>query len=453
MRVDEDDNTYYLYDKAIVNGKSESVKAASNATFSAPGLYHSVRYDENEFVDDADLALDPDEDYIVNTSLSGAAVAGEGGTVEVGGTSMRLADEFVIRVVTSDNKMVTIKDAEALNNRYKNKVVDGELWAALKDDEVTTLILVVDSVGDPPSGSAAVKAVYESTSAVTDAAVTTVTATSSIAGVTVDLSSATEADKMNTVKTALAADGTFNSAWTVSEPDSTTKVITVTKKVAGVTTNPDSNFFVEKTAGVAAVPAVAAVYNSGTVTKLDADGDLEIGGYSSSIVVATQDDLAKQLAKFVADYNADGANTEWTVAINDASDGIKFTAKTAGAIGQTGPANAPTGATEVTEGAEEIAAVAAVYTLDPSKVLLGGSAMEIHGKKYAVTGADLAEKLAAWVQAYKSDSGNTEWDAAVKAGELKVVFTAKTAGALATTGATAPTDTTEVTAGADAVTP
>ena len=453
VRVDEDDNTYYLYDKAIVNGKSESVKAASSTTFPAPGLYHSVRYDENEFVDDADLAIDADEDYIVN-DLSGATVAGEAGTVEVGGTSMRLADEFVIRVVTDEKKMVTIKDAEALNNRYKNKVVDGKLWAALKDDEVTTLILVATNVVDAPSGSAAVKAVYESTSAVTDAAVTTVPATSSIAGVTVNLSSANEADKMNTVKTALAGDGTFNTSWDVSEPDGTTKVITVTNKTPGTASNPDSNFFVEATAGKDAVPAVNAVYDSGTVTALTSDGDLEICGISANIsnVSGANNTLTAQLNAWMADATV-SANADWDFALNDDGDGIKFTAKTAGAIGQTGPANAPTGATEVTEGAEEIAAVAAVYTLDPSKVLLGGSAMEIHGKKYAVTGADLAEKLAAWVQAYKSDSGNTEWDAAVKAGELKVVFTAKTAGALATTGATAPTDTTEVTAGADAVTP
>ncbi len=62
-----------------------------------------------------------------------------------------------------------------------------------------------------------------------------------------------------------------------------------------------------------------------------------------------------QLAKFIDDYNADAGNTDWTAALNDAGDGIKFTAKVAGDLGTTG-VTPPTGTTEVTAGADAGAA-------------------------------------------------------------------------------------------------
>ena len=107
--------------------------------------------------------------------------------------------------------------------------------------------------------------------------------------------------------------------------------------------------------GAAGTPAVAAVYDSGTVTALTANGNLTIGGFDSVIDVTTQDDLAKQLAKFIDDYNADAGNTDWTAALNDAGDGIKFTAKVADDLGTTG-VTPPTGTTEVTAGADAGAA-------------------------------------------------------------------------------------------------
>ena len=420
VRVDEDDNTYYLYDKAIVNGKSESVKAASSATFSTSGLYHSVRYDENEFVDDADLALDADEDYIVNTSLSGAAVAGEGGTVEVGGTSMRLADEFVIRVVTSDNKMVTIKDAEALNNRYKNKVVDGELWAALKDDEVTTLILVVDSVADASSGSSAVAAVYTSGTQ-TAASLSSPSNTISIGGQNISVS---DGDGLTEFLAALNA-SSLNTSWTFAADG--TDGVKATANVAGATTALAG--MTEDTAGADAVAA--------TATKTIAEADKTNANLSDSI---TNVDLT-------GTTSGTGTGFSWAAkAEDDGSYTITFTKDAAGAAG-----NGSTDGLTFAGGKDAVAAVCkltgvadkiAAATVSNATITIGGHAV-------TVTVADLAGQLAAFVDDYNANAaGSADWTASVD-GDA-VLFTAKVPGALSTTGATQPAGTTVVTEGADA---
>ncbi len=130
--------------------------------------------------------------------------------------------------------------------------------------------------------------------------------------------------------------------------------------------------------GTAGIAAVAAVYDSGTITALTADGNLTIGGYSSTIAIATEDDLAKQLAKFIDDYNNDAGNTDWTATLNDGGDGIKFTAKQAGALGTLGT-TAPIGTTEVTAGADAVAgtpgaAGAATGRYNPSTIVIKNGA-------------------------------------------------------------------------------
>ena len=110
--------------------------------------------------------------------------------------------------------------------------------------------------------------------------------------------------------------------------------------------------------------ATAAKYASSTQTALTADGKLTIGGFSTDIDVATQDDLEKQLTKFMNEYNAQ-ADKKWTAALNAAKDGIEFTAVTAGAIDGEGPktADIPTGTTVVT-GSEGKDSVKDTWTYD-----------------------------------------------------------------------------------------
>ena len=430
VRVDEDDNTYYLYDKAIVNGKSESVKAASSATFSTSGLYHSVRYDENEFVDDADLALDADEDYIVN-DLSGATVAGEAGTVEVGGTSMRLADEFVIRVVTDEKKMVTIKDAEALNNRYKNKVVDGKLWAALKDDEVTTLILVVDSVGDPPSGSAAVAAVYqtdEQADITLDAASNKIT----IGGVdtTVTGASMTLADLATAI-----GNTSLGSSWDVAVDGTAIKLTNQTPGVATLTG------VTEVTKGEAAKAA------SGSVELTTASDTVTFDG-----TTVTYGD---------ADVSTATSTTNGSYQYTFVSNVFSVTAVTAGDAGNKADQTATVGGAATTwqvEGGAD--AIAAVYKLENAAEAIAAATKQsktitLGGHDAVVTKTAVADYLAEFIADYNAKAAKKDvWTASVEGN--RVLFTAKSAGAIDGDGPATgdiPAGTTVKTAGADAVTP
>lgn len=145
--------------------------------------------------------------------------------------------------------------------------------------------------------------------------------------------------------------------------------------------------------------SVKAVYDSGTVTAVgtpDGSTPLSIGGYSSYNPGATVTTLADQLSGFISAYNTDGANTEWSASLNEAGDGVLFTAKTAGAIATTG-ATAPTGASVVTAGVDGTAATGSTTKLDftgKTGAAVAGSSVTIGSKTYefvktggAVTGA------------------------------------------------------------------
>ena len=270
----------------------------------------------------------------------------------------------------------------------------------------------------------------------------------------------------------------------------------------------------------AGTEAVAATYDSGTVTAVNnnsATDTLTIGGYDVTIdttQVANQA-LDAQLNAFVTAYNNDAANTDWTASLNDAGDGILFTAKEAGSLDTTG-ATAPTGTTVVTEGKDaETAAAGGKVTY---ALTLGSNEIYIElDENTTYTGADLAQKVAdvlngktpnavpggtaegaeavaatydsgtvtavnnnsatdtltiggydvtidttqvanqaldaqlnAFVTAYNNDAANTDWTASLNDAGDGILFTAKEAGSLDTTGATAPTGTTVVTEGKDA---
>ncbi len=105
--------------------------------------------------------------------------------------------------------------------------------------------------------------------------------------------------------------------------------------------------------------AVAAVYESAKQTAATTPGTdkLNIGGHEYT-TQASESTLEAQLNGFISDYNANAADKDdWTASLNDAKDGIVFTAKTAGALATTG-ATAPTGCTEKTAGADKVDATA-----------------------------------------------------------------------------------------------
>ncbi len=312
-------------------------------------------------------------------------------------------------------------------------------------------------------------------------------------------------------------------AWEASISDSGDKVVFTAKEAGALATTgataPTGTTVVTEGKDPepvtnAGTGAVQAVYDSGTVTAATGNtaGNLTIGGYAFQVDGTTVTDLGDQLDAFIAAYNNDAANTDWTASLNEAGDGVLFTATEAGALATTG-ATAPTGTTVVTEGAdaeetpaggkvtyeltlggnqiyieldenttytgadlaqkvadilngktpnavpggtaEGTEAVQAVYDSGTVTAATGNTAgnLTIGGYAFQVDGTtvtDLGDQLDAFIAAYNNDAANTDWTASLNEAGDGVLFTATEAGALATTGATAPTGTTVVTEGADA---
>ena len=165
--------------------------------------------------------------------------------------------------------------------------------------------------------------------------------------------------------------------------------------------------------------------------------------------------------------------------VSFANDKLTLTAKTAGAIGESGPAAAVTyggtvagtvvaantDATEITAGAKAegdagagTEAVAATYDSGTVTAVNNNSATDtltIGGYDVTIDTTQVANQaldaqLNAFVTAYNNDAANTDWTASLNDAGDGVLFTAKEAGSLDTTGATAPTGTTVVTEGKDA---
>ena len=76
--------------------------------------------------------------------------------------------------------------------------------------------------------------------------------------------------------------------------------------------------------------------------------------------------------------------------------------------------------------------------------------MTIAGQAYTVEGSTLQDQLQSWADQYNKDAASTQWTASVADSGNQIKFTAKTAGAVGTTGATEPTGST-LTDGVDGV--
>ncbi len=123
----------------------------------------------------------------------------------------------------------------------------------------------------------------------------------------------------------------------IAAKEGTNQVKLTEKTASTVTTNNTGMSGGTWTAGVAGTPGTPG-------------GNLTIGGHTYA-VKANEDTLAKQLAGFVADYNANATGkADWVASVHGDGDKVVFTAKVAGTLDNTG-ATAPTGTTETTPGA------------------------------------------------------------------------------------------------------
>ncbi len=271
------------------------------------------------------------------------------------------------------------------------------------------------------------KAVYES-SEITTGDVTTNTATNqiSIGGQNIMV---TATDTIDDLVTKLNANATLKGNWTFAKDGND---IVATAKTAGAATaltgmtetvKGEAAKAATATIKVAAANSTNATIGSNTnkdITGADATGTDTTNGYSWTTAADPDNPV---------DFIVTVTTTATGTAANGTTDGIAFT----------GGADATTAKYTLANAAGAI-----------NTALNGSTQLDVDGKKYDVTGADLKAQLTSWANAYNNDAGNTEWTASVNADGNKIVYTAKTAGALGTTGATAPTGATETTAGEDA---
>ncbi|MBQ3497155.1 MAG: hypothetical protein IJA73_03410 [Oscillospiraceae bacterium] len=101
---------------------------------------------------------------------------------------------------------------------------------------------------------------------------------------------------------------------------------------------------------------IKGIYASGVIARETvpvSTGPVSMTYDGHSVNVPGDATVREQLEAFAASYNANGSK-EYTAAIGDGGNTLVFTAKQAGAIGDSGPASAPSGAgfTQVTAGAE-----------------------------------------------------------------------------------------------------
>lgn len=114
-----------------------------------------------------------------------------------------------------------------------------------------------------------------------------------------------------------------------------------------------------------------AVCETGTLdqTTVVAGGNITIGGYTAP---TTATEFKDQLQDFIAAYNGDAANADWTASINEKGDGITFTAKKIGEIGSEGPADKVPGTTAHVGKDEDVdGRAAAKEAQDAIKKMLG----------------------------------------------------------------------------------
>ena len=188
---------------------------------------------------------------------------------------------------------------------------------------------------------------------------------------------------------------------------------------------------------VNAEDAEAAVYKSAEqMIQTDAASSLTIGGHKFDFdgTATATNDLAKQLAAFVTDYNANAAGKDkWTASVNADGKSIDFTAKTKGAIDGEGPATAdiPAGTTVITgsEGKDAVASSSAFKVTGWNDSNLGDMTVEVGGTEYALSYDKLLAAGERGVE-MKDDTGASS-GYIVTLNDDVVTFTAKVAGTAA----------------------
>ena len=341
---------------------------------------------------------------------------------------------FVVDMATGDITLgevsdITTADKPEVGEAYKN------IFAEYNNSDKTLTTVYVELYGNSVEKllkyGNGVKAVYESSVVAAAAAITPATNKITVGGVDVNTKTNNTIDKVLSD----LQNGTLNTPWTITK-SADGKDIEFEAKTAGAL-------------GSTGAPTSAQAANLTQVTE----GKDEIAAKGTTTVAAADEANASfaGLTSINLTTTTSGVGSDFSWAATKESDGSYTITITSTATDPT--ANATVGGVSLTGGAAAVKAkykLAGVAAKITESTTASGS-LTVCDMPYAVkTADDVAAQLGEWAAAYNADEGNDKWVASVNAAGNKIVFTAKTAGALSTTGATPPTGATKVTEGEDA---
>ena len=143
--VDSDDNDYYAYD-AIVNGVITEVYAADNSTFNEIGLYHDISYNTYDYVNDAELVDESDndgDDFRAYVDLEDVAIVYSNGVLSFGtltssGSLSSSAEDLVLAddytVFNNDGGTGEAITPSTLDRDFEDGGFYGHIYAFLDDN-------------------------------------------------------------------------------------------------------------------------------------------------------------------------------------------------------------------------------------------------------------------------------------------------------------------------------
>ncbi len=151
--VDSDDNDYYAYD-AIVNGVITEVYAADNSTFNEIGLYHDISYNTYDYVNDAELVDESDndgDDFRAYVDLEDVAIVYSNGVLSFGtltssGSLSSSAEDLVLAddytVFNNDGGTGEAITPSTLDRDFEDGGFYGHIYAFLDDNEEVAEVYV-----------------------------------------------------------------------------------------------------------------------------------------------------------------------------------------------------------------------------------------------------------------------------------------------------------------------
>ena len=151
--VDTDDNDYYAYE-AIVNGEITEVYAADNSTFNEIGLYHDISYNTYDYVNDAELVDESDndgDDFRAYVDLEDVAIVYSNGVLSFGtltssGSLSSSAEDLVLAddytVFNNDDGTGETITPSTLDRDFEDGGFYGHIYAFLDDNEEVAEVYV-----------------------------------------------------------------------------------------------------------------------------------------------------------------------------------------------------------------------------------------------------------------------------------------------------------------------